>query len=107
MLSNNIFQGVTHMSFVTAQPEALTASWRHLAGIGPSMAAENDAAAAPRRRVIPAAAARGGVRSGGSAVRHLRPDVSSGEHPSIIREHLGDQRCLLCRTEAASAVAAT
>ncbi len=44
------------MSFVTTQPEALTAAAGNLAGIGSAMSAENAAAAAPTTGVIPAAA---------------------------------------------------
>jgi hypothetical protein len=44
------------VSFVTAQPEALTAVASHLEGIGSAMAAHNGAVAAPTTGVIPAAA---------------------------------------------------
>jgi PE family len=44
------------MSFVTTQPELLTAAAGNLAGIGSAMNAENSAAAAPTTGVIPAAA---------------------------------------------------
>jgi hypothetical protein len=44
------------MSFVTTQPEALTAAAGSLAGVGSTMTAENAAAAAPTTGVVPAAA---------------------------------------------------
>ena len=44
------------MSFVSTQPEALTAAAGTLQGIGSSMSAQNAAAAAPTTGVIPAAA---------------------------------------------------
>ena len=44
------------MSFVTAQPEALTAAAGNLSGIGAALAAQNAAAAAPTTGVVPAAA---------------------------------------------------
>jgi PE family protein len=44
------------MSFVTAQPEALTAAAGALRAIGSALAAQNAAAAGPTTGVIPAAA---------------------------------------------------
>jgi PE family protein len=44
------------MSFVTTQPEALTAAASSLQGIGSRLSAENAAAAAPTTGVVPAAA---------------------------------------------------
>lgn len=44
------------MSFVTTQPEALTAAAASLQGIGSTLAAQNAAAAAPTTGVVPAAA---------------------------------------------------
>ena len=44
------------MSFVTTQPEALTAAAVNLAGIGTMMSAQNSAAAAPTTGLVPAAA---------------------------------------------------
>ena len=44
------------MSFVTTQPEALSAAATNLAGIGTTMSAQNGAAAAPTTGVMPAAA---------------------------------------------------
>jgi hypothetical protein len=44
------------MSFVTTQPEELTAAAGTLAGLGSGMAAGNAAAAAPTTGVVPAAA---------------------------------------------------
>jgi hypothetical protein len=44
------------MSFVTTQPEALTAAAGALQGIGSTMGAQNAAAAAPTTGVVPAAA---------------------------------------------------
>lgn len=44
------------MSFVTTQPEELTAAAGSLQGIGSAMSAQNAAAAAPTTGVIPAAA---------------------------------------------------
>jgi hypothetical protein len=44
------------MSFVTTQPEALSAAAANLAGIGTTMSAQNAAAAAPTTGLVPAAA---------------------------------------------------
>jgi hypothetical protein len=44
------------MSFVTTQPEALTAAATNLAGVGATMSAQNAAAAPPTTGVLPAAA---------------------------------------------------
>jgi hypothetical protein len=44
------------MSFLTTQPEALTAAAGNLLGIGSSLNAQNAAAAAPTTGVVPAAA---------------------------------------------------
>jgi hypothetical protein len=44
------------MSYVTTQPEALSATAASLAGIGANMSAQNCAAAAPTTGVVPAAA---------------------------------------------------
>ena len=44
------------MSFVTTQPEALSAAAGCLAGIGSAVAAQNAAAAAPTTGVVPPAA---------------------------------------------------
>ncbi len=44
------------MSYVTTQPEALSATAANLAGIGAMMSAQNCAAAAPTTGVVPAAA---------------------------------------------------
>ncbi|HET9876089.1 MAG TPA: PE family protein [Mycobacterium sp.] len=44
------------MSFVTADPESLTAAATSLSGIGSAISAQNAAAAAPTTGVIPAAA---------------------------------------------------
>lgn len=43
------------MSFVTTQPEALSAAARNLAAIGSALAAQNAAAATPTTGVVPAA----------------------------------------------------
>jgi hypothetical protein len=44
------------MSFVTTQPEALTAAAANLAGLGSAMSTQNAAAAPPTTGVVPAAA---------------------------------------------------
>jgi PE family len=44
------------MSFVTTQPEMLTAAANQLRGIGTTIVAQNEAVAAPTTGVIPAAA---------------------------------------------------
>jgi PE family len=86
------------MSFVSGQPEALTAGAGTLQGIGSSMSAQNAAAAGPTTRVVPAAAdevsALTAVQFGllqmfdvGAPVKHIRyvparPDVSGRARPS-------------------------
>jgi len=44
------------MSYVTTQPETLSATAANLAGVGAAMSAQNSAAAAPTTGVIPPAA---------------------------------------------------
>jgi hypothetical protein len=44
------------MSYVTTQPEALSATAVNLAGIGATLSAQNSAAAAPTTGLVPAAA---------------------------------------------------
>jgi hypothetical protein len=44
------------MSFVTTQPEALSAAAANLAGIGSALSAQNSAASVPTTGVVPAAA---------------------------------------------------
>jgi hypothetical protein len=50
-----LWKGIS-MSFVTTQPEALSAAATSLAGIGTMMSAQNSAAAAPTAGVLPAGA---------------------------------------------------
>jgi PE family protein len=50
-----LWKGIS-MSFVTTQPEALSAAATSLAGIGTMMSAQNAAAAAPTTSVLPAGA---------------------------------------------------
>ena len=81
------------MSFVSTQPEALTAAAGTLQGIGSSMSAQNAAVAAPTTGVVPAAADE--VSALTAAQFAARPDVSGRQRPSgcdsrDVREHVGD-----------------
>jgi hypothetical protein len=99
------------MSFVSTQPEALTAAAGTLQGIGSSMSAQNAAAAAPKTGMVPAAADDVSALTAaqfaalpmfdmGAPVEHIhyvpaRPDVSGHARPSGcdsrgVYEHVGD-----------------
>ena len=66
------------MSFVTTQPEALSAAAGNLQGIGADLTAHNAAAASPTTAVMPGGSRRG-VGADRGTVHRARPAVSSGQ----------------------------
>ena len=88
------------MSFVTTQPEALTAAAGSLAAVGSAMSAQNAAVATPTIGLLPAAAD-GGVRADRGSVRRPRSAVPSGRRASggdspNVRGDVGDIRRFVC-----------
>ena len=74
------------MSFVSGQPQALTAAAGTLRGIGSAMSAQNAAAAAPTTGVVPAAADEVSAltrRSSPRTPRRIRP--SAPKRPRFTR----------------------
>ncbi|MGH3551926.1 MAG: PE family protein [Mycobacterium sp.] len=98
------------MSFVTAQPDALTAAAGNLAGIGSAMSAENAAAAAPTTGVIPAAADEVSALTAAQFAAHAQMYQAVGAQGAAIHEMfvsaLGTSAGSYAATEAANAIAA-
>ena len=87
------------MSFVTTQPEALSAAATSLQGIGSGLNAQNAAAAAPTTGVVPAAADEVSALTAAQFVAHaqLYQAVSAAGRgdPRNVRQHAGHQRRFL------------
>ena len=98
------------MSFVTTQPEALTAAAGILQGLGSGMAAGNMAAAAPTTGVVPAAADEVSALTAAQFAAHAQMYQAIGAQATAIHElfvnTLGISAGSYAATEAASAVAA-
>lgn len=98
------------MSFVTTQPQLLTAAAGNLTGIGSSMSAENAAAAAPTAGVIPAAADTVSALTAAQFSVHAQLYQQVAAHASTIHQMfvntLGTSAASYAATEAANAVAA-
>ncbi|OHV05172.1 PE family protein [Mycobacterium talmoniae] len=99
------------MSFVTTQPEILTAAAGSLSGIGSSMSAENAAAAAPTTGVIPAAAdtvsALTAAQFATHALMYQQVAAQATAIHQLFVETLGTSAASYAATEAANAVAAS
>jgi hypothetical protein len=65
------------MSFVTTQPEALSAAATSLQGIGSALNAQNTAAAAPTTGVVPAAADEVSALTAAQFAAHAQPRPST------------------------------
>ena len=98
------------MSFVTTQPEALSAAAANLAGIGTMMSAQNSAAAAPTTGVIPAAADEVSALTATQFAVHAQMYQAVSAQAAVIHEMfvntLGTSAGSYAATEAANAAAA-
>ena len=98
------------MSFVTAQPEALTAAAGNLSGIGAALAAQNAAAAAPTTGVVPAAADEVSALTAAQFAAHATLYQQVSAQAAAIHEMfvntLGVSSTSYAATEAANAAAA-
>jgi PE family len=98
------------MSFVTTQPEALTAAAANLAGIGTTMSAQNAAVAAPTTGVIPAAADEVSALTATQFTIHAQMYQAVSAQAEAIHQlfvsTLGTSATSYAATEAANAVAA-
>jgi hypothetical protein len=97
------------MSFVSTQPEALTAAAGTWQGIGSAMIAQNAAAAAPTMGVVPAAADVSTLTAA-QVGTHAQMYQAVGAHAAAIHEMfvntLGTSAGSYAATEAANAIAA-
>ena len=98
------------MSFLTTQPEALTAAAGNLLGIGSSMNAQNAAAAAPTTGVVPAAADEVSALTAAQFAAHAQMYQAVSAQAAAIHEMfvntLGTSAGSYAATEAANAAAA-
>jgi hypothetical protein len=98
------------MSFVTTQPEALSAAATSLAGIGTTMTAQNAAVAAPTTGVIPAAADEVSALTATQFAVHAQMYQAVSAQAEAIHQlfvsTLGTSATSYAATEAANAVAA-
>src|SRR3974390_142938 len=74
------------MSFVTTQPEALTAAAGSLQGIGSALNAQNAAAAAPTTGVVPAAADEVSALTAAQFAAHAQMYQAVGAQATAIHE---------------------
>ena len=99
------------MSFVTTQPEALSAAAANLAGIGTMMSAQNSAASAPTTGVVPAAADEVSALTATQFAVHAQMYQAIGAQAEAIHQlfvsTLGMSATSYAATEAANAVAAS
>jgi hypothetical protein len=98
------------MSFVTTQPEALSAAAGNLQGIGVDVAARNAAAASPTTAVIPAAADEVSALTAAQFTAHAQLYQAVSAQAAAIHEMfvstLSTSAGSYAATEAANAVAA-
>ncbi|MBV8861772.1 MAG: PE family protein [Mycobacterium sp.] len=98
------------MSFVTTQPEALSAAAGNLQGIGAAVAAQNEAAASPTTAVIPAAADEVSALTAAQFTAHAQMYQAVSAQAAAIHDMfvstLGTSATSYAVTEAANAVAA-
>ncbi len=98
------------MSFVSTQPEALTAAACTLQGIGSSMSAQNAAAAAPTTGVVPAAADEVSALTAAQFATHAQMYQAVSAQAAAIHEMfvntLATSAGSYAATEAANAIAA-
>lgn len=99
------------MSFVTTQPEALSAAAANLAGIGTTMSAQNSAAAAPTTGVVPAAADEVSALTATQFAVHAQMYQAISAQAEAVHQlfvsTLGTSATSYAATEAANAIAAS
>lgn len=99
------------MSFVTAQPEALTAAAGGLTGIGSGLTTQNAAAAAPTTGVVAAAADEVSALTAAQFATHAQMYQAVGAQAAAIHDMfvttLATSAGSYATTEAANAVAAS
>ena len=97
------------MSFVSAQPEDLTAAAGNLQGIGSAVTAQNAAAAAPTTGVVPAAADEVSALTALQFAAHAQTYQAISAQAAAIHDMfvstLGNSAGSYAATEAANAVA--
>jgi hypothetical protein len=97
------------MSFVTTQPEALSAAAANLAGIGSALNAQNSAAAVPTTGVVPAAADEVSALTAAQFAAHAQMYQAVSAQAAAIHEMfvntLGVSAGSYAATEAANAAA--
>jgi hypothetical protein len=98
------------MSFVTADPESLTAAAASLSGIGSAISAQNAAAAAPTTGVAPAAADEVSALTAAQFAAHAEMYQAVSTHAAAIHQllvrTLEVSASSYAATEAANAIAA-
>jgi len=98
------------MSFVTTQPEALSAAATSLQGIGSGLNAQNAAAAAPTTGVVPAAADEVSALTAAQFAAHAQLYQAVSQQAAAIHEMfvntLGTSAGSYAATEVANAAAA-
>jgi hypothetical protein len=98
------------MSFVTTQPEALSAAATSLAGIGTTMSAQNAAVAAPTAGLIPAAADEVSALTATQFAVHAQMYQAVSAQAEVIHQlfvsTLGTSATSYAATEAANAIVA-
>jgi hypothetical protein len=98
------------MSFVSTQPEALTAAAGSLQGIGSAMSAQNAAVAAPTTGVVPAAADEVSALTAAQFAAHAQMYQAVSAQAAAIHQMfvntLGTSAGSYAATEAANAIAA-
>ena len=98
------------MSFVTTQPEALSAAATSLAGIGTTMSARNAAVAAPTTGLVPAAADEVSALTATQFTIHAQMYQAVSAQAEAIHQlfvsTLGTSATSYAATEAANAIAA-
>jgi PE family len=98
------------MSFVTTQPDALSAAAVNLAGIGTTMSAQNAAVAAPTTGVVPAAADEVSALTATQFAVHAQMYQAVSAQAAAIHQSfvstLGTSATSYAATEAANAISA-
>lgn len=98
------------MSFVSTQPDDLTAAAGNLQGIGSALTAQNAAAAAPTTGVVPAAADEVSALTAAQFAMHAQMYQAVSAQAAAIHDMfvstLGESAGSYAATEAANAVAA-
>ncbi len=98
------------MSFVTTQPEALSAAAANLSGIGSTLSAQNAAAAAPTTGVLPPATDEVSVLTTAQFAAHAEMYQQVSAQAAAIHEMfvatMRDSAASYAATEAANAAAA-